>query len=231
MAIDANQIVSVVEIVVYVPALLLSLIVCNRHGFSRSSGWYYTFTLSLIRIIGDVLLLLTYSNTSTGLLIAAVIFDHIGLTPLLLATLGMLSRLVDLINSSTTTSITIKYFRLVQLAVVVGAVLGIVGAEQASSSSSPSAMTYIAVLCYVAAYAVIVLVFCLALPFTREHIRDAERALAPAIGLALPLVLSNGKPTIDDAVKAALFLGGLSVSSGLTEHPSNEAIVMAEKGG
>lgn len=118
MAIDANQIVSVVEIVVYVPALLLSLIVCNRHGFSRSSGyvnlesrhcdqtktlihadqleshrWYYTFTLSLIRIIGDVLLLLTYSNTSTGLLIAAVIFDHIGLTPLLLATLGMLSRL------------------------------------------------------------------------------------------------------------------------------------------
>uniref|UniRef100_A0A093Y042 DUF7702 domain-containing protein n=1 Tax=Talaromyces marneffei PM1 TaxID=1077442 RepID=A0A093Y042_TALMA len=182
MAIDANQIVSVVEIVVYVPALLLSLIVCNRHGFSRSSGWYYTFTLSLIRIIGDVLLLLTYSNTSTGLLIAAVIFDHIGLTPLLLATLGMLSRF-------TTTSITIKYFRLVQLAVVVGAVLGIVGAEQASSSSSPSAMTYIAVLCYVAAYAVIVLVFCLALPFTREHIRDAERALAPAIGLALPLVL------------------------------------------
>jgi hypothetical protein len=42
-----------------------------------------------------VLLLLTYSNKSTGLLVAAVVFDHIGLTPLLLATLGMLSRLYD----------------------------------------------------------------------------------------------------------------------------------------
>lgn len=59
--------------------------------------WYYTFTLSLIRIIGDVLLLLTYLNPSTGLLVAAVIFDHIGLTPLLLATLGMLSRLYNLL--------------------------------------------------------------------------------------------------------------------------------------
>lgn len=156
-----------------------------------------------------MLLLLTYSNKSTGLLIAAVVFDHIGLTPLLLATLGMLSRLYDLplppknsyfsheipprvdqINAGIQTSITIKYFRLVQLAVVVGAVLGIVGAEQAQSSSSPSTITYIAVLCYVAAYAVIVLIFCLALPYTRDYIIDSsERTLAPAIGLALPLVL------------------------------------------
>lgn len=94
-----------------------------------------------------------------------------------------------MINFRTTTSVTIKYFRLVQLAVVVGAVLGIIGAEQARSSSSPSAITDIAVLCYVAAYAVIVLIFCLALPFTREYIPNAERALAPAIGIALPLVL------------------------------------------
>jgi hypothetical protein len=94
-----------------------------------------------------------------------------------------------LINLRTTTSITIKYFRLVQLAVVVGAVLGIIGAEQARSSSSPSAMTDTAVLCYVAAYAVIVLIFCLALPFIREYIPNAERALTPAIGIALPLVL------------------------------------------
>jgi hypothetical protein len=57
-----------------------------------------------IRIIGDVLLLLTYSNDSAGLLVAAV-------------------------------------------------------------------------------------VFCLTLPYTRDYIPSAERAFAPAIGLALPLVL------------------------------------------
>lgn len=97
---------------------------------------------------------------------------------------------VDLINFRTTTSITIKYFRLVQLAVIAGAVLGIIGAEQAKSSSSPKTMTYIAVLCYVAAYAAIVLIFCLALPYsTREYVPNAERPLTPAIGIALPLVL------------------------------------------
>lgn len=43
MTLDANRIVSIVEIVVYVPALVLSLIVCNRHGFSRSSGYVNPF--------------------------------------------------------------------------------------------------------------------------------------------------------------------------------------------
>lgn len=33
------------------------------------------------------------------------------------------------------------------------------------------------------------LIFCLSLPYTRDHIPNGERALAPAIGLALPLVL------------------------------------------
>ncbi|KAH8702052.1 hypothetical protein BGW36DRAFT_445664 [Talaromyces proteolyticus] len=207
MTLDANQIVSVVQIVVYVPALLLSCFshyfVCNRHGFSLSSGrWYYTFTLSLIRIIGDVLLLLTYSNTSTGLLATAEVFDHIGLIPLLLATFVRCPLLdlscyssddircrLDLANFSTTTPVTIKYFLLVQLTVVVGAVLGIIGAGQARSSTSPSALTDVAVLCYVAGYTIIVLIFFLILPFTREHVPDAERPLAPAIGLALPFVL------------------------------------------
>lgn len=46
MTLVANQIVSIVQIVVYVPALVLSLIVCNRHGFSRSSG--YVKNLDLI---------------------------------------------------------------------------------------------------------------------------------------------------------------------------------------
>jgi hypothetical protein len=38
MALDANSIVAIVELVAYVPAIIVSFMVCLRHGFSRSSG-------------------------------------------------------------------------------------------------------------------------------------------------------------------------------------------------
>lgn len=56
-------------------------------------SWYYTFSLCLIRIIGAVCQLLTLTDHSVGLLEAVLVFNHIGLSSLLLATLGMLSRM------------------------------------------------------------------------------------------------------------------------------------------
>jgi hypothetical protein len=38
MALDDNSIVSIVEIVIYVPTIIVSLFICMRHGFGRSSG-------------------------------------------------------------------------------------------------------------------------------------------------------------------------------------------------
>lgn len=85
--------VSIVELIVYIPSLILALILCSRHGFTRSSGWVYTVVLCVVRIAGSVCQLLTYTDHSTGLLKATLIIDSIGISPLLLATLGMLSRL------------------------------------------------------------------------------------------------------------------------------------------
>ncbi len=93
MAIDSRGYVSIAELIVYIPATIASAIVCSRHGFSRSSGWVFTLVLCIVRIVGSVCQLITYSNQSTGLITATVIIDSIGLSPLLLATLGMLSRL------------------------------------------------------------------------------------------------------------------------------------------
>jgi hypothetical protein len=38
MALNANNIVAIVELAVYVPAIIVSFMVCLRHGFHRSSG-------------------------------------------------------------------------------------------------------------------------------------------------------------------------------------------------
>jgi hypothetical protein len=85
--------VSIAEIIVFVPSAIAALLVCSRHGFTRSSGFIYTLILSIIRIVGAICQLITYHDQSSGLLKAVIIIDSIGLGPLLLATLGMLSRL------------------------------------------------------------------------------------------------------------------------------------------
>ena len=94
MTITHRGYVSIAELIVYVPALILAFILCARHGFNRASGWIYTIILCLVRVVGSVCQLLTYSNHSDGLLQATLIIDSIGISPLLLATLGMLSRLL-----------------------------------------------------------------------------------------------------------------------------------------
>lgn len=93
MAIGTNGIVSIVELIVYIPALIAAVFVCTRHGMHRASGWVYTVILCAVRTAGAVCQLLTYSDQSEGLLKATVIIDSIGISPLLLATLGVISRL------------------------------------------------------------------------------------------------------------------------------------------
>lgn len=92
MKFSARGGISILELGVYLPALVIAVIVCSRHGFGRASGWIYTLILCVVRILGACCQLATYSSQSSGLLEATIILDTIGLAPLLLATLGLLSR-------------------------------------------------------------------------------------------------------------------------------------------
>jgi hypothetical protein len=92
MKFDSHGGISIFELIVYFPALVVAAIVCSRHGFSRSSGWIFVLILSLIRIIGACCQLATYHSETTGLVEAVIILESVGISPLLLATLGVLSR-------------------------------------------------------------------------------------------------------------------------------------------
>jgi hypothetical protein len=93
MHLDAHGYVSIVEIIVYIPCLILGFIVCHRHGFKRTSGWIFLLILPTIRIVGSICQLLTYNKPTKGLIDATLILDSIGIAPLLLTVLGILSRL------------------------------------------------------------------------------------------------------------------------------------------
>jgi len=73
MQFNARGGISILELAIYTPSLLLAGYICQRHGFSRSSGWIFTLILCLIRIIGACCQLATYSHQSTGLIEAAII--------------------------------------------------------------------------------------------------------------------------------------------------------------
>ena len=93
MHLNARGGISILELAIYTPSLFVAFFVCHRHGIGRSSGFIFTLILCLVRIIGAGCQLATYhGRASNGLLEATIILDSIGLSPLLLATLGLLSR-------------------------------------------------------------------------------------------------------------------------------------------
>lgn len=85
--------VAIWKLVYYTPALLASLYVARKHGFTRSSGWIYLTIFCAVRIAGSVAqLILISSPNSNGASTTALICSVLGLSPLLLASLGLLAR-------------------------------------------------------------------------------------------------------------------------------------------
>jgi phosphoglycerol transferase MdoB-like AlkP superfamily enzyme len=85
--------IAILQLIVYVPCLFLAVQLTFRHGLRRSSSWYFIAFFTLIRIVGACCLLVTISwPRNMGLHTAAIICGAIGLSPLILACVGLLSR-------------------------------------------------------------------------------------------------------------------------------------------
>jgi len=93
MQLDASGDVSIVEIVVYLPLLVAALAVCLRHGFKKAEGWIFLIILCVVRVAGAACNLVAFNNPSIGLFEAVAILNSVGVSPLLLATIGVLARL------------------------------------------------------------------------------------------------------------------------------------------
>lgn len=184
--------IALVELIFYIPFFFLSAFVCYRHGFSRSSGWIYTFILCIVRIIGGVLQFVSHNDHSAGLLQTIMILDSVGLSPLLLATLGLLSRFVDFVNANSTPRFTVRHFRVLQLVLFVGLVLAISGGTSTSVDANGTyhvpTTSKIGVILYIVGFVGITVVFLLSVPQT-SAIPNKERRVPLAVALALPFIL------------------------------------------
>jgi hypothetical protein len=94
MTVSYAEIISIVQIVVFTPALLLAILLAVRHGFGRSSGWIFMITFSILRIVGAIFAILvdTSDSPSQSIITGEIICQSVGLAPLTLILLGMLGR-------------------------------------------------------------------------------------------------------------------------------------------
>ncbi|OOF98658.1 hypothetical protein ASPCADRAFT_512885 [Aspergillus carbonarius ITEM 5010] len=88
--------VAIAELVIYIPTALVTLLVVLRHGFHKQLGWIYLFIFSGIRIAGAVLEIISEKHPDNASDVEwAIILQSVGLSPLLLSSLGLLKRVFD----------------------------------------------------------------------------------------------------------------------------------------
>ncbi|KAF4636800.1 hypothetical protein G7Y89_g1295 [Cudoniella acicularis] len=187
--------ISIGEIVVYIPALFIAIFLAIRHGFGRNSGWYFIILFSLARILGGALELATISNpTSIGLYTGSAILTNVGFSPLELATLGLLSRLLENINKTHKTILSPRVLNLIQLIITVGLILGIVGGVDAGSNYDttgkfqPTTLNKAGTALFIASYVLTVIATIIA-SFSASHAESGEHRLLFAVAFSLPFLL------------------------------------------
>ncbi|KAE8441871.1 hypothetical protein EG329_004226 [Mollisiaceae sp. DMI_Dod_QoI] len=92
--------IAIAEIGVYIPVFLLTAIVVFRHGFKRQAGWIYLALFCLIRLAGaGFKIAQTHNPTNKTDIEWAAILQSVGLSPLLLASMGLLKRVTDEVSN------------------------------------------------------------------------------------------------------------------------------------
>jgi uncharacterized membrane protein (DUF485 family) len=189
MGITSREALYIVEIIYYVPALLVTLYVTKKHGYGRQLGWIYLVILGLLRLIGAGTGIAAIHDPTEGLIECSTITFSVGLSPLLLALLGILKRLSEGMKGQ---GIPPKIFRLSHIPIIVGLVLAITAGTKEydpNPSTRNDGYTYakIAIMLFLAGYLILVAITLITFGKQR-HILEGERRLAVAALISLPFI-------------------------------------------
>ncbi|TVY35609.1 hypothetical protein LSUB1_G005103 [Lachnellula subtilissima] len=161
---DIRKGIAYVDLAVYIPLIITVIFVLIRHGFQKQLGWIYLLIFTIVRTAGAVMELLHLHNTANSTYLEwSLILSSVGLSPLLLASLGLLKRVIDCTSThvssgepnvivsalserlriikrfsgkATATSRRSRVIQLLQLPTTIALILCIVGGMDAVSSSS-----------------------------------------------------------------------------------------------
>jgi hypothetical protein len=195
MTITYRSGVSIGEIAVYAPALAIAAFLAVRHGFNRSAGWMFLVIFALARIIGSAMQIATISSPdNVSLYTGYAILQNIGLSPLMLATIGLLSRLLENINRTHHTAVSTRVFQAIELVITVGLILGIVGGVNAADNFTstgkytPNSLSKAGSALFIVSYVAIVIAT-IFVSFSVKYAAHGEKRILTAVALSLPFLL------------------------------------------
>ncbi|OKL64685.1 hypothetical protein UA08_01054 [Talaromyces atroroseus] len=190
MAVTYRQGLSILELIVYIPTLVMSLVVAWRHGFNRRAGWYFYILFSLARLVGNGCYLGTINDPDNeNLYIAYGVCNSVGLAPLTLGVLAALSRVNDSIQRNAGSGYWSAIFRIAGLPSFIGMILSIVGMTTSSSLEAglTSKLTKAGMILYLVGWAIVVAVTFLIWAQYRS-IEKGEHRLVLAATFSMPFL-------------------------------------------
>jgi len=174
----------------YIPVAIVTTYLVIRHGFKRDAGWVFLWLFSLVRIAGGALLIAAEEirPVNISLYTAAYILQSVGLSPLLLSTLGFLGLVGQ--HAFSENARMSRSFRLIGMFAIVALVLSIVGGVELSNngkSSTGTALRKAGAIVFGVVYVCLVLVHIGCWGY-RHAIMRHRRKLLIGVSLALPFL-------------------------------------------
>jgi hypothetical protein len=238
VALTEQNDISIAQIAVYLPSLVIAVFLAVRHGFGRNAGWLYLVIFSLVRIVGSALSLATISDPKNiSLYIGALTLQNIGLSPLILVQVGLLGRALGSIRKVRETFLNEQQLRLVQLVVIVGLILSAVGGSQAGTEYGKTGVYTVQTLAKVGLALMIVgyviTVICtLVVASQISSAEPGEKRLLLAVGLSLPFVLVrliySAMSTLGGNAKFSSVGGDVNIQLGMAIIMEMIAIIIIE---
>ncbi|KFY57235.1 hypothetical protein V496_06509 [Pseudogymnoascus sp. VKM F-4515 (FW-2607)] len=214
----SQKVIAIIELCVYIPIFFLAAIVVFRHGFRKQLGWIYLVIFCGVRCAGAGFRLASEANPDNETDQEwSFILQSVGLSPLLMATLGLLKRITDEVSltvpsnspgfmdllaiskvgniitkRATAISRRSRIIQIAQLPTMIALILCIVGGTDEASSDASSRSEgpkYFKI-----GIAIFVVIYVLLVALTLITARDVHRALAGerrvyvAVAVALPFI-------------------------------------------
>ncbi|KAJ5089253.1 hypothetical protein N7532_007937 [Penicillium argentinense] len=183
---------SILELIIYLPSFFVTCFLTYRHGLRRNSGFFFLATFTLSRIVGACCDLVAIDHYTLGLYIAAAVCMAIGLSPLMLALSGLLSRANLSIQRKTgqapLNQLIFIFFRLLTLVAMVLSIVGITANMSAEGLAHPDIKVKVGMTLYLVAAGVL----CLLLAFLGMHqvsMQRGEKRTILAVAISTPFLL------------------------------------------
>jgi len=191
MRFSKENAVSIVHVVFYTPALVTSILLCLRLTWHPFGGWFFLFLFSLIRIAGAIVDLAQIAGPSSkSLHTAAVTLGFVGISSLLLATLGLIIRIRRIITENHPTSIKPLYLGVIWYCNIAAFVLylrgGIFSGEKMDKTGS--ILTQVGVGISSGVFVFMFIIACVLLRH-RSHADIKEQTLHAAVLASMPFLL------------------------------------------